>query len=135
MTSVDLVLFKFCAAVFPPQWGSADAEIKDPSVENTQRFSLFKLGAGPYKAINATPTARDFFLADSSPSGPFTSVFSKTSPEFVCFAFFLLFLFSVVVLFAVGNTGSCVDRQNQTDHLARHYRVSMQVPVFSARGI
>ena len=104
MTSVYLVLFKFCAAVFPPQWGSADAEIKDPSVENTQRFSLFKLGAGPYKAMNATPTARDFFLADCYPSDPFTCIFFLISPEFS--------------LLAVANTSSCAGPQNKIGHPA-----------------
>ena len=37
---------------------------------------------GWYIAINATPTARNFFLAYFYPSGPFTCIFSKTSPKF-----------------------------------------------------
>ncbi|WP_419611808.1 hypothetical protein, partial [Thiolapillus sp.] len=35
-----------------------------------------------YIAIHATLTARDFFLAYFYPSGPFTCIFSKTSPDF-----------------------------------------------------
>ena len=33
-------------------------------------------------AMHATPAARDLFLANFYPSGPFTRIFSKTSPEF-----------------------------------------------------
>ena len=39
---------------------------------------------GQYIAIHATLTARDFFLAYFYPSGPFTCLFSKTSPDFSC---------------------------------------------------
>ena len=35
----------------------------------------FKPAAGPYIAMDATPTARDFFLADCYPSDPFTCIF------------------------------------------------------------
>ena len=41
-----------------------------------------KAGVGQYLAMHATLTARDFFLANFYPSGPFTSIFSKTSPKF-----------------------------------------------------
>ena len=58
--------------------------------------------------MHATLTARDFFFANFYPSGPFTSIFSKTRPEFVCF-------FSVL---AVANTGSCGGRQNKIGHRA-----------------
>ena len=45
--------------------GTADAEIKDLSVENPElKSSPFKPGAGRYIAMLATPTARDFFLAN-----------------------------------------------------------------------
>ena len=40
-----------------------------------------KPGVGQYIAIHATLTARDFFLAYFYTSGPFTCIFSKTSPE------------------------------------------------------
>ena len=35
-----------------------------------------------YIAMHAVLTARDFFLANFHPSGPFTCIFSKTSPKF-----------------------------------------------------
>ena len=41
-----------------------------------------KSGVGQYIAIHATLTARNFFLAYFYPSGPFTCIFSKTSPNF-----------------------------------------------------
>ena len=66
-----------------PQWGAADAKIKVSSVENTElKGSPLKPGAGQYIAIRATLTASDFFLANFYLSGPFTRIFSKTSPEF-----------------------------------------------------
>ena len=43
---------------------------------------LLKPGVGQYKAIHATLTARDFFLAYVYPSSPVTCIFSKTSPNF-----------------------------------------------------
>ena len=65
------------------QWGTGDAIIKDPSVEDTQlKGSPSKPGIGQYIAIHAALTARDFFLASFYPSGQFACIFSKTSPEF-----------------------------------------------------
>ena len=43
-----------------------------------------KPGVGQYTAIHATPTARDFFRANFYSSGPFTRMFSKTSPDVSC---------------------------------------------------
>ena len=50
----------------------------------TQSLNVLPLkpGVGQYIAIHATHTARDFFLAYFYPSGPFTCIFSKTSPNF-----------------------------------------------------
>ena len=46
---------------------------------------LLKPGVGQYIAIQATLTARDFFLANFCPSGQFTCISSKSSPEsFLC---------------------------------------------------
>ena len=45
---------------------------------------LLKTGVGQYIAIHATLTASDFFLTYFYPSGPFTCIFSKTSPDFFC---------------------------------------------------
>ena len=70
------------------QWDekkTPDAEIIVPSGENTSLNILpLKPGVGQYIAIHATFTARDFFLAYFYPSGPFTRIFSKTSPDFSC---------------------------------------------------
>ena len=66
-----------------PQWRAADAEIKVPSVENTElKRSPLKPGVGQYIAVHATLTAREFFLAYFYPSGPFICIFSKPSPDF-----------------------------------------------------
>ena len=50
----------------------------------TQSLNVLPLkpAVGQYIAIHATLTARDFVLANFYPSGPFTCIFSKTSPEF-----------------------------------------------------
>ena len=60
-----------------PQWGAADAEIKVPSdLVRTQSLNVlpFKPGVGQYIAIHATLTARDFFVANFYPSGPFSCI-------------------------------------------------------------
>ena len=81
--------------VLLPRWGAADAEIKAHLVRKESLNVLpLEPRVGQYTVIQATLTVRDFFLANFYPSGPFTCIFSKTSPEF-----FLL---------AVTNTGSCV---------------------------
>ena len=50
----------------------------------TQSLNVLPLkpGVGQYVAMHATLTARDIFLANFYPSGPFTRIFSKTSPKF-----------------------------------------------------
>ena len=50
----------------------------------TQSLNVLPLkpGVGQYIAMHATLTARDLFLAYFYPSGPFTCIFSKTSPDF-----------------------------------------------------
>ena len=86
-----------------PQWGAADAEIKVPSRENTElERSPFKAWSRSVIAIHATFTARDFFLANFYPSGPFTCIFPKP-----------LLIFPVL---PVANTGSCVGPQNKIGH-------------------
>ena len=52
----------------------------------TQSLNVLPLkpGVGQYIAIHATLAARDFFLAYFYPSGPFTWIFPKTSPDFSC---------------------------------------------------
>ena len=45
------------------QWGTADAEIEtDLLTLQSSKVLHFKPGAGPYIALHATPTARDFSL-------------------------------------------------------------------------
>ena len=69
-----------------PQWGAADAEVKVLGCYLTRTQSLkvlpFEAGVDRYIVMHTTPTARDFFLANFYRSGPFTCIFSKTSPEF-----------------------------------------------------
>ena len=50
----------------------------------TQSLKVLSLkpGVGQYIAMHATLTARDFFLANFYPSGPFTCIFSRAFPEF-----------------------------------------------------
>ena len=91
--------------VVPPQWGTADAELKVPSVENTE------LKDSPFKAWGRSVlshtymAARDFFLANFYPSGPFTCIFFQNLSQ----------VFNVL---ATANTGSCVGPQNKIGHLA-----------------
>ena len=107
-----------CVFSVLPQLGAADAEINVPSGENTElKRSPFKAWSRSVLAVHATLTARDFFLAYFYPSGPFSCIVSKTSPDFF---FFLL---------ALANTGSCVDPQNKIGHPA-----GCRFPL-SARGI
>ena len=56
-----------------------------------------KPGVAQYTAIHAALTARDFFLVYFYPSGPFTCIFSKSSPDFI---------------------RSCVGLQNKIGHTA-----------------
>ena len=74
----------------------------------TQSLKVLPLkpGVGQYIAINATRfTARDFFLANFYPSGPFTCIFFQN-------------LSQVFPVLAAANTGSCVGLQNKVGHLA-----------------
>ena len=66
--------------------------------------------------------ARDSFLANSYPAGPFTCIFSKTSPESpLCWLWL--------------NTGSCMGPQTKIGKHALRHRQLLQVSVLSARGI
>ena len=49
----------------------------------TQSLNVLSLkpGVGHYMFTHATLTARDLFLTYFYPSGPFTCIFSKTSPD------------------------------------------------------
>ena len=65
---------------------------------------LLKSGVGQCIAMHDTLTARDFFLADFFPSGPFTFFFQNLS-----------WVFPVL---ALAKTSSCVGRQNKIGHPA-----------------
>ena len=106
------------------QQGTVDAEIKDPSVENPE------LKGSPFKAWSRSEYSHACFThcqgflpwTNFYPPGPFTCIFSKTSPEFF-------------PALAVANTGSCVGLQTKIGHPACRSRRLMQTPVSSARGI
>ena len=73
----------------------------------TQNLEVLPLKPGEcqYIAMHATLTARDFFLVNFYPSGPFTCIFSQN-------------LSRVFPVLAVANTGSCVGPQNKIGHPA-----------------
>ena len=52
-------------------------------IQSLKAFPL-KPGVGQYIAMHATLSARDCFLTYFYPSGPFSCIFSKTSPNFSC---------------------------------------------------
>ena len=68
----------------PSRSGELRTQKLESPLVTTQSLNVlpFKPGVGHYIAIHATLTARDFFLAYFYPSGPFTGIFSKTSPDF-----------------------------------------------------
>ena len=72
----------------------------------TQSLKVFPLkpGVGQYIAMHATLTARDFFLANFYPSGPFTCIFQNLS--------------RVCLVLAVANIDFCVGPQNKIGHPA-----------------
>ena len=72
--------------LFPPQWGAADAEIKIPLGENTElKRSPFKAWSRSVHSHTCHAYCRGFFfLAYFYTYGPFTCIFSKTSPDFSC---------------------------------------------------
>ena len=61
-----------------PQWGAAEAEIKSVRTQSLKVLPL-KPEVGQYIAIHATLTARDFFLSNFYPFGPFTCIFQNLS--------------------------------------------------------
>ena len=67
-----------CYHALAPQWDTAGAEIKDPSIENLELkgFSFETWSRSVYIPMHASPGARDLFCANFNPSSPFTSIFS-----------------------------------------------------------
>ena len=67
-----------------PRSGELRTQKLKSHLVRTQSFNVLPLKprVSQYIAIHATLTARDFFLAYFYTSGPFTCMFSKTSPDF-----------------------------------------------------
>ena len=67
-----------------PRSGELRTQKLKPHLVRTQSLNVLPLksGVGQSIAIHATLTDRNFFLAYFYPSGPFTCIFSKTSPIF-----------------------------------------------------
>ena len=98
--------YLWCVISFPCSGELRTQKLKSHLVR-TQSLNVLPLkpGVGLYIAIHATLTARDFFLAYFYTSGPFTCIFSKTSPIFpLCWLWL--------------THGSCVGRQNKIGHPA-----------------
>ena len=122
-TNLPLTLLQFSA------WATRSGEMRTRKLRShslrTQSWKVLPLkpGAGQYIAMHATPTARDFFLANFYPTGPFTWFFSQKNMSRV---------FPVLV---VAKTGFCVVTQNKVGHPAHLYRQLIEVPMLSACGI
>ena len=67
-----------------PRSGELRAQKLKSHPVRTQSLKVLPLkpGVGQYKAIHATLTAKDFFLANFYPSGPFNCIFSKPLQSF-----------------------------------------------------
>ena len=94
-----------CVSPLSLQWGTADAEIKVPSVENLEltKVPSFKFGVGQNVALRTSHTARN--------SASLISTFPFLSPSFSSKS-------SVHLLSALGlaNLVSCVGPQNKIGH-------------------
>ena len=82
-----------------------------------------KRRVGQYIAMHAMLTARDFFLPYFFPSGPFTCIFSKTSPDF--FPCWLLLTLVPVQAHRIKqatllDAGSCVECPWNINWLKKH---------------
>ena len=79
----SLLLYQ-CIVLYWSRTGELRTQKSKSHLVKTQSLNvlLLKPGVGQYIAIHATRTARDFFLAYFYPSGPFTCIFSNTSPDF-----------------------------------------------------
>ena len=78
-----------------------------------------KPGVDQNIAMHASPTARDFFLANFYLSNALTFIIFQN----------LSHIFPVL---DVANAGPCVGPQNEIGHPARHHRKLVQVPESSA---
>ena len=93
------------SSALSPRSGELRTQKLKSHLVKTQSLNVLPLkpGVGQYIAIHATLFARDFFLAYFYTSGPFTCIFSKTSPDFsLCWLWL--------------THGSCVGPQNKIGH-------------------
>ena len=83
-TSFNLVNAAVVCAVLETRSGELQMQKLKSHLMRTLSLNIlsFKPGVGQYIAMHATLNASDFFLANFYLSGPFTCIFSKTSPEF-----------------------------------------------------
>ena len=82
---LTLALLTVCPLTSSPQWELQEQKLES-HLMRTQSLKVlpFKPGVGQHIAMHATLTARDFFLANFYPSGPFTCIFPKSLPSFSC---------------------------------------------------
>ena len=94
------------ALLIVPRSGELQTQKLKSQLKRTQSIKVLSLkpGVGQYIAMHASLTARDFFLANFYPSGPFTCIFSKLSKVFA--------------VLAAADTGSCAGPQNKIGHPA-----------------
>ena len=70
----------------PPRSGELRTQKLKSHLLRTQSLKVLPLKpeVGQYIVIHATLTAKDFFVANFYPSGPFTDIFVKHLPSFSC---------------------------------------------------
>ena len=75
---------RFSTSFVEPRSGELRTQKLRSHLVRTQSLNVLPLkpGVGQYIAINATLTARDFFLVYFYPSGPFTCIFPNPLPIF-----------------------------------------------------
>ena len=83
LTFVSICSLFWLAAVYAPLWVLRTQKLKTHLLRTQSSQVLpLKPGERPYIDMYVTPTARDFFLDYFYPTGPFTCIFSETSPDF-----------------------------------------------------
>ena len=105
--SICTILCSSVWVLLNPSSGELRTQKLKSHLVRTQSLNVLSLkpGVGQYIAIHAALTARGFFLAYFYLSGPFTCIFSKTSPDFsMCWLWL--------------THGSCVGPQNKIGHPA-----------------
>ena len=115
--SQSTILLLCCCALasghtWRPLFGPRSGELRTQKLKShllrTQSLKVLPLksGLGQHMAMHATLTARYFFIANFSPSGPFTCVFFQNLSRFLLCWLWL-------------THGSCVGPQNKIGHPTR----------------